>query len=153
MKFDGKVGGFDEMHKLLKELPVTVEKKVLQRATVGALRDVRKTIAAAAPVHDGPQSEASKKYGTGKKNIRVGRLRRVQKGQKGARIHTGDAFWLLIYELGNYIQQELGTRYQPARPWFAPAFREAHPKIIQFLADRLRLDISKELEKYRNGKR
>lgn len=122
MRFEAKLNGFEAFNKLLGELPVRVENKVLQKAAVSALREARPDIVAAAPRDMVGQSPASKKYGRLYKNIRVLRLRRTrQKGIRGARINTGNAFWGLLLEIG--------TKYISPRPWFLPAFKKAIPKI------------------------
>lgn len=142
MNFKGKVGGFDDMHRLLKQLPVAVEKRVLQKSVLAATRkEVKPVVVRATPRGDEPSTN-SKKYGRGYKNIKVARLRRVKKGTKGARIDTGMAFWLWF--------QEKGTRYMSARPFFAPAVRAAFPEWVNALADELRKNITVEVEKLVN---
>lgn len=142
MKFQGKVGGFDDMHRLLKGLPVAVEKRVLQKSTLAATRQaVKPVVVAATPRGDEP-SAASKKYGRGYKNIKVARLRRTRKGTKGARIDTGMAFWLWF--------QEKGTRNIPARPFFAPAVRAAFTAWVAALAVEMRKNLTVEIEKFAN---
>lgn len=145
MKFDGKIGGFEDMHRLLQQLPKNVQNRVVQQAATVGLRAARGDIKNAAPRHEGEQSQASKKYGTIRNNIKVVKKRRVKRGQKGARIHTGKAFWANFYEKG--------TRYQPARPWFAPAFTAAVPKIIDAMAAKMREGLLVETEKFRNGRK
>lgn len=143
---ESKVGGFEDAHKLLKELPVRVQRNVLQTATRDTLKEVAlKPIKAAAPRHDGKRSQKSKQYGTLFANIRVAKLRRVRKGEKGARISTGNAFWGFIYEKG--------SRHQAARPWFAPKFRMLEGNMIKTLADKIGLGIEKEVEKSYRGPR
>ena len=136
MKFSNRPTGFNEFDKLLKELPKRVENKVLQAAVTGALRDERKNFVAAAPRAEEGQSAASKTYGRGYKNIKIVRIRRLKKGMRGARITTGNAFWLLIYEIG--------SRFQPARPWFLPTFRAAVERIIGSLGKRIGEGIKRE---------
>lgn len=145
MRFSHKLEGFNEFDKLLKELPRSVENKVLQNATLKAMRSALPDVKAAAPRHTGEQSDASKKYGTLRKNIRVIRLRRVAKGQKGARIDTGNAFWGFILELG--------SRFIPAMPWFAPAVRKSNGKILDTLGKEIGLGIEREAAKYKGGRR
>lgn len=146
MKLEGKVSGFDELDKLLKQLPRNVERRVLQKGTTAAMRSILPDMKAAAPRHDGERSPASKKYGTLLSNIRAARLRRVRKGEKGTRISTGNAFWGFIYEKG--------SRYQPARPWFAPTFRRLQSKLIKVLGTEIGKGIEQEAAKsYRGGRR
>lgn len=146
MKFHGKVSGFKEFSALLKELPRNVENRVLQDATNKAMRAALPQMKAAAPVHKEDRSSASKQYGTLKQNIRVSRLKRVRKGQKGTRIHTGNAFWGFIYEMG--------SRYQPARPFFAPAFRAMQTTIINVLGVEIGKGIEREAARsYKGGRK
>lgn len=133
--------GFSDFEKLLAELPVRVEKKVTQQATMAAMREGRKIIRDAAPRNDGEQSPASKQYGTIRKNIRVIRLKRVPKNTRGARIDTGRAFWAYL--------GEIGTRHQSAKPWFAPAFRRSAAAIVQKLGESLGRGIEREAMKFK----
>lgn len=129
MKFQHTTRGFTEFGKLLNQLPAHTENRILQTATREALREQLPSIKAAAPRHSGERSQASKQYGTLLSNIRVARLRRVKKGEKGARVSTGRAFWGFIYEMG--------SRYQPARPWFTPAFTRAENEMVKSLAKKI----------------
>lgn len=134
--FKIKTSGFNELDRLLSELPQRVENRVLQKAVTGALREEKKNFQSAAPRDEDGQSAASKLYGRGYKNIKISRIKRLKKGMRGARITTGNAFWLLIYELG--------SKYQPARPWFAPTFRGAAERIIASLSRKIGEGITKE---------
>lgn len=145
MKVTGHVKGFEEFDKLLRELPQNVENKVLQTATRKAARSVVPLIKAAAPTHTDERSKASKEYGTLKSNIRTSNTR-GKKGQRGTRIHTGNAFWGYIYEMG--------SRFQAARPWFAPAFSKAQGTMIKTLGDEIGKGIEREAEKgYKGGRK
>ena len=140
MKFKGKLTGFEQLSRVLNDLPVNVEKRVIQNATTSALREAAKEIRKSAPVGDDDnQSPASKKYGRLKRNIKVIRLRRNDKGARSARIHTGRAFW------GVFL--ELGTRYIPARPWFGPAFERSQERVLEKLKEKLTDGIIKEVNK------
>lgn len=144
MKFEGKIGGFTEMSQLFKQLPDRVEKKVLQRATLDGLRAARADVKAAAPVGDpSDRSPSSQEYGSLKANIRVVRKKRVKKGQKGAVITTNKAFWGFILEKG--------SRFIPAQPWFLPAITGAYDKVTKAMAESMRTNLTKEIEKFRNS--
>lgn len=132
----GDLKGFDEFDKKLRELPTKVENRVLQKSVSSAMRSIRSDMVQAAPKHIDERSPASKAYGTIKQNIKVKRLRRVRKGQKGARIDTGKAFWAVFYELG--------TRHQRARPFFAPTFRRLTDRILRVLGEELGKGIENE---------
>lgn len=142
MNFDGKVSGFTEAHQMLQELPRNIQNRVLQQACLDGMRSVKKDFKAAAPKHDrGERSPASKTYGTLASNIRVIRLNKLPRGQKGARIDTGDGFWGYFYEKG--------TRHQPARPWFLPAFQRAQSAITTSLVDGIMKRAAREIERFR----
>lgn len=141
MKTDIKLGGYKEFDNLLRNLPGNIAGRALQSAVTGAIREAAKDIRKAAPRNDGDQSPASEKYGPIRKNIKVKRLRRTDRGQRGARVDTGKAFWAVFYEKG--------TRYQPARPWFKQAFENATPKVLANFRDRLQTAIEKEVIKLR----
>jgi HK97 gp10 family phage protein len=138
VKFDIETKGFKELNNLLKELPKNVENKVLMRSAVGAARAGAKVIKEAAPVGDEP-SEASKKYGSLKKNIRAGRAKARKRSAREALIHTRDAFWGWFYEFGN--------PRQPARPWFVPAFKSASTRMLDEIKSRLGKGIEDEAKK------
>ncbi len=140
MDFNGKLEGFSDFDKLLRQLPQRIENNVIQGAATGALRIGAKAVKSRAPVHLEFQSAASKKYGPLKVNIKVKQSKRDrQKGQRGAYITTGDAFWGYIYEKG--------SRYQTARPWFLPAFTGAVPAMLKEVAKRLGDGIIREASK------
>ncbi len=156
MDFDGKLDGFKEFDKLLRELPRNVENRVLQGAVTGAARVGSKAAKSQAPMHQHFQSAASKKYGTLKSNIKVKASKRDRKkGQRGAYITTDDAFWGHFYELGTQRYQgkrkhgssQIGSRYQPARPWFLPAITRAYKEMVAELAARLGSGIVREATK------
>lgn len=139
IEFGMKLDGFDEFDKFLQKMPENVEKRVLQKSVNKALRSSQKALRAAAPRHKGEQSAASKEYKELRKNIKVKRLRRTARGQKGARIDTGQAFWGYIYEKG--------SRYQAANPWFEPAFMGAKDNILKVLGVELGKNIEIEARK------
>lgn len=131
--------GIKELDRKLGELPKRIENRVLQKAVTKAMREGRNIVKAAAPRAEGDRSPPSKKYGSLRRNIRVIRLKRVRKGQKGARIDTGNAFWGVFYEKG--------TRRQPARPWFLPAFKRAQEVVLSALKRELGNGIEAEARK------
>jgi HK97 gp10 family phage protein len=144
MKFEGKVGGFKEMDALLKQLPQRVENKVLQKATLDTMRSIVKYMRGRAPKDIDERSPASKKYGRLSQNVKAKASKRDRKkGQRGAYITTGRAFWGFFYEKG--------TRHQPARPWFLPAFETVKDLVLKRFADKMREGITKEVEKLRNS--
>lgn len=138
--FKIELEGFKELDKLLKTLPTNIQKRVLQSAVTGAIREGRKEIKASSP-KSVEQSPASLLYGRLNTNLKVKRLKRTRRTEKGARIDTGRAFWAVWYELGN--------RRQAARPFFVPAFMRAKEKIIDSLRVRLKAGIEKEVKKLR----
>lgn len=147
MNFKGKVEGFSEFDRLLKKLPQRVENNILQRATVNTLKKVMLApMKAAAPRHTAERSAASKKYGTLFANIRVNPLRNKRKGERGASISTGRAFWGWILEKG--------SRYIAANPWFFPTFVNRKSTMIATLGEEIGAGIESEAEKeYRGGRK
>lgn len=140
MRFEMKLEGTRELDSLLARLPERLEKRVMQNAVSGAARVAARDIRKAAPRGEPPRSAASERYKPLHKNIRVRAIRGIKApGVKGARISTGDAFWGLFYELG--------TRFQPARPWFGPAFDGARNKALSELIVRIRKGVHKEVQK------
>jgi HK97 gp10 family phage protein len=140
MKVDIKVGGLERLDRVLRQLPVRIERRVLQSAVTSAVRVGRAAIKRSAP-KGRDVSSVQKKYGYGKlnKELRVIRLKRTKKNEKMARVDTGKAFWALFYEKG--------TRHQPARPFFAKAFEGAEGKMIQKLSERIKEGIEREVRK------
>lgn len=139
MRLETKLHGFEELHRTLKTLPERTRKNVVGRAAVKAMRAARNQIKSATPTHLDRQSPASKKYGTGRSNIRLIRLKYPINNSFGARIDTGNAFWLFIYELG--------SRFQPARAFFASTFRAAGSTTLSTLGEEIGNGIDKEFMK------
>ena len=135
-----KLTGFEEFSKTLEELPDRVTKRVTQAAVTKAMRKGVKVLRDAAPRGDvSDPSRISEKFGPLHKNINVKKLRKTRRYEKGARIDTGNApqgFWY-----------EKGTRNQPARPWFLPAFSGAIGVILETLSAAMGEGIEKEAKK------
>lgn len=145
MKFTGKVEGFEQFGRMLNELPKTVENSILQQATRETLKDVvLKPLKNAAPRHQADRSPASKQYGTLLSNIRVTNLKSKRRGERGAVVHTGNAFWGFILEKG--------SRYIQAKPWFLPTFNSRQSEMIQTLGEKIGTGIEREANKYRGGR-
>lgn len=146
MRFEGKVSGFNEFSNLLKQLPRTVENKILREATRDTLKEVvLQPMKDNAPRNQGDRSPASKEYGTLRSNIRVASLKKKRKGVQGAVISTGRAFWGYILEKG--------SRYIPANPWFTPVFTSRQESMIQTLGEKIGKGIEDEAERsYRGGR-
>lgn len=136
-----RVSGFDEARRLLKELPIQAEKRVLQAATNAGAREWLKALKASAPVGDKP-SVNSQRYGSLKKNLRVRPFRNPRPGFKGTRVHTRDAFWGMF--------QEFGTKHQPARPWFRPAVEGSKTAAISAFVAAIGRGITREAERLAN---
>ena len=132
--------GFKELEETLRLLPDRVEKRVLQSAVTSAVRIARREIKKSAPVGQ-EASSVQKKYGYKKlkQSLKVKRLRRVEGSERAARVDTGTAFWATFYEKG--------TRNQPARPFFKPAFERSKNEMLKKLAERLDAGITKEVKK------
>ena len=139
MKVSGTLTGFNDFEKLLKELPTRVQKKILQKSVTGAMREIRTDMRNAAPRDENGQSQASKEYGRLRKNIKVVKLKKTKPGEKGARITTGNAYWGYFYELG--------TRFQPARPWFRTQFASVQGKALKKLGELIGDGIEQEARK------
>lgn len=145
MRFSGEVKGFREFDRLLKELPRTVENKILREATRDTLKEVvLQPMKDNAPRHDGDRSPASKEYGTLRSNIRVASMKKKRKGVQGAAIHTGRAFWGYILEKG--------SRYIPAKPWFLPTFSAKQAEMTQTLGEKIGKGIEDAAAQYRGGR-
>ncbi len=133
-----KLEGFNGLDRLLKDLPNKVEKRILQTSVNAALRVGVREIKKNTPRGLKP-SQASRKYKSLHKNIRVIRLKRHKANARAARITTGDAYWGYIYEKG--------SRYQEAKPFFEPAFKRSRDRMIKELGDRIGAGIKKEAKK------
>ena len=129
------ITGLGELKKKFQELPLKVENQILQKATTASLMKIKPEMIEAAPAHMDEQSPASKIYGPIKKNIRVIKLKNLRRGQKGARLDTGNAFWAFFYEKG--------TRHQPARPWFLPRFTALIDNVVDTVSDQITEGIEK----------
>lgn len=120
-----KLTGATELADKLRQMPAKLEKKALQVSVLKALDDVLPDMIDAMPDDiDQHRSPSSEQFGTAKQNLRVISLKNVGRNQKGARIDTGKAFWMLWYEFG--------SRHQQARAVFAPKIRQLAQKVIDF---------------------
>jgi len=132
------VRGLAEAQRALKQLPEKLQGRVMIAAVRNAASLLRTEIRKAAP-RGQTQSDASKRYGRLRQNVRLVRLKRVPKGSAAFRVNTGNAFWGVFYEFG--------TSRQPARPWFRPAIETASDAALDRLRVRLAEGIAKEAEK------
>ena len=138
------INGFAEAEKLLKQLPQNVENRVLQAATTAGARQMQKAVKANAPIGTAEQSPSSKQYKRLSQNIKVQTLKSArQKGRRGARVFTGNAFW------GMFL--EFGTRFISARPWFRPAIVQSQGSAVAKLKDTLGKGIEREAKKLFRG--
>ena len=64
MTIEMKVGGLERLDRLLKQLPSNLEKRVLQKAVTGAIREGRKEIKSSAP--DGPPKSPDREHRSSK---------------------------------------------------------------------------------------
>lgn len=147
MKLEHKLEGFAEFDRLLKQLPRSVENRVLDNATRDTLKETAMpALKKAAPRHKGERSPASKQYGTLLSNIRVAALKKKRRNERGAVVHTGSAFWGFIIEKG--------SRYIQAMPWFLPTFTAQRANMEQTLGEKIGAGIENEAERaYRGGRR
>lgn len=134
-----RVTGLADARKLLRQLPVNVERRVLRAATRSGAVILKNAVRAAAPVGETP-SKISAKWGHLRDNIRVIRLKRdVPKGSAMYRVDTASApqgFWM-----------EFGTSKQTARPWFRPAVDGAFAKAVARMKEQLAAGVAREAEK------
>ena len=138
------ISGFAEAEKLLKQLPRNVENRVLQAATMAGAREMRKAVKSNAPIGTEEQSPSSKRYKRLSQNIKVQALKSArQKGRRGARVFTGNAFW------GMFL--EFGTRFISARPWFRPAIVQSEGPAVAKLKNALGKGIEREAKKLFRG--
>lgn len=144
-----ELSGFKELNTALKKLPERAEKRVLQNATMAAIRLGAKDVKAAAPRGENPRSVSSQTYGSLLRNIRVSRVAGARPGGKGAQIHTGDAFWGRFLEYGWDARGrgERGSRHVPAKPWFFEAYSTAVDAMLERLRERITLGIEREWDK------
>jgi len=135
------VSGFNEVAKILKELPRAAESRVLQASTQAGARALAKEVKANAPRHTGKRSQASKQYGTLFRNIKVQPLRwaRRRRNIRGSRVYTGNAFW------GVFL--ELGTRFITAKPWFRPAISTGSDAALNAIKSALGRGVDREAAK------
>lgn len=134
-----QVLGLSQMNKVLQEFAPNIQRRVLQNAVSAGGRVSMNAIKAKAPRHEGPQSPASKKYGTVVKNLSMRAMSKLRTTARGVRIWTKDAFWAQFYELG--------TSRQPARPFMRPGFDESETEAINAIAGKLYAGIESEAAK------
>lgn len=134
------VFGLSAINEVLKQLPDRIANRLLQNAANAGARVQLKAIKAKAPTHEGPQSEASEKYGTIVENLKVQPMSVLKNtSARGARVTTGNAFWAQFYELG--------TSHQPARPFMRPGFDESTQEATNTVAGSLTVGVEREAAK------
>lgn len=142
---ESRVTGLSDARKLLKQLPINVQKRVMRASVRAGAAVLRTAVRRAAPVGTEP-SPLSKEYGHLKDNIRVVQLKRdVPRDSASFRVDTGNApqgFW-----------REFGTSRQPARPWFRPAVDSAFERAVNRMKERLAIGIEREAEKLGKSQR
>jgi HK97 gp10 family phage protein len=135
-----QVLGLSEINSVLKALPDRIANRLLQNAVSAGARVQLKAVKAKAPKHEGPQSDASEKYGTIVENLSVEPMRVLRNtSARGARVTTRNAFWAMFYELG--------TAHQPARPFMRPGFDESREEATNTVAGSLLTGVEREAAK------
>lgn len=138
IEIDLDTSEFAKFEKVMAELEPKIRKRVLAGAVRSAVTEGRKAIKQATPRGLEP-SPASRQYKRAFQNIKVRLKRRgLKRNEVAAQVTSGDAFWLQFYELG--------TKHQPARPYFAKAFRSAAQAMINRMAEAMRRGIDKQLK-------
>jgi hypothetical protein len=137
MKLETKLDGFKQFDDLLKEFPQSSQKRIAVNTVLAGARVARKSIRAAAKTIRKTQSIGlsatpgsgntaawkNKPVGPTSKYIKVFKFKGfIARGGAGAGVGTRGAPWLYWHEKG--------TKNQPARPFFLPAFLQAKSQII-----------------------
>ena len=139
-EFEMDLSGFKEAIAELRKLPEKAERRIVLNASMSAMREARREIVKSAPKGDTPVPNGNMKYGTLRKNIRVRRFKlKGQRGQAGAKITTGNAFWGWILEKG--------SRNMVAQPWFDPAFERSKPRVLAKFREAVDKGLEKEWSK------
>ena len=127
MMVNMKIDGLKELEGVMKNLGPELAKREAKIAVGAGARVIKRAVEANAPVGE-VRSAASLKYGRIKDNIRVTRRKKARFSEEYA-IHTGPAFWAVLYELG--------TSKQQSRPFFTPAFDQSGGAAVKKMADTL----------------
>jgi HK97 gp10 family phage protein len=128
--------GAKELSKLLKKLPVKVEKNFMRQAVRAGARVVVKDARKRVPKNTGNLAKSLGVVSRRAKNITMSVKARSGKKQKN------DGFY------GRFI--EFGTRKMAARPFLRPALESNVSNIIKAMADKLNQAIDKFVKKYGN---
>lgn len=138
MKFEGGVSGFKELGDVLRELPTAMQRNVLSGATRAGARVAHREIKGATPVGEDP-SQASRKYGKARDNVRMRPLRNLGRQLAGWRVSMGRAFWMTWYEFGNSRQS--------AVPFFRPAFERASTQAFSAMTEALAQGLDRQAKR------
>jgi HK97 gp10 family phage protein len=138
MNFQYRITGASELDRVLKQLPTQVAKKELTGAVMAGADIVRKNAQSRAPFRFEPSGPIQRSKGVTypgelKRSIR----RRVQKmgtASVTVAVGIGRAFWGMF--------REFGTRHEPARPWFRPAWDESKLAAL----NKIGLELGKRIE-------
>ena len=141
-----RITGFDHIQSVLKDLPDAANRRVLTGALRGAAAEVRTAVRANTPRDTG---NLRKSIGVEVLNTRDARRRTVRVGARTTRRGSGrsaknDGFYARFLEFG--------TKYIPARPFIAPAFRSVRDRIVERIGEELVARVEKEVEKLSRSK-
>lgn len=131
-----RLRGVEELQAVLRRLPQRMQDRVYDGAVRGGAQAFRRAVRARTPVG---ADEPHPKYGRGRANIRATRDRERPRHSPRYIVHTGRAFWLMFYEFG--------TRHQPARPFFRPAFDESPQAVLKGMTRALGAGLAREARK------
>lgn len=140
-----KFEGAQELDAKLASLGVEVAGKLGVAATRKASKALQQELIEAAPYNpSGPTlkvftSKSGKvsrtNYGHLRDNLRVRRMKADKPFMIRFRVTTGAAFW------GDFLER--GTVKMAARPWARPTFDRLHRKLIEIVADVLRMGVER----------
>ena len=148
MLVDIEIKGTRELRHDLSELPKRVRRKLVRRATRRGAVVLQKAIRAHAPTRRGggaknistTAAKGQRRPGFGRKQIRV--FERRAKGLDGVYRYgiapSRRAFYLAFYDMG--------TRHQPARPFFQAAVDQVEDAAFNTVIDALEQGIDAELD-------
>lgn len=132
--------GFDELLRVLEQLPKEMKENVYEDALRAGSEILYRRLIEVAPVHKGPQSKASRTYGSIMENLRRFKLKfNVPKNSVIFRVSVGDAFW------GGFLDR--GTHSIPATAWYRRAVKATRVKIRKTIEERLKAGLQASFDK------
>lgn len=156
MKAGIQLKGLEETVRGFKNLGEKAQFRIIRNAARAGASTLRGALKKAAPRGSGERSDASSRYGTLRKNIRVVQLRGGKKFLPYYRVTTGDAFWGGFLDVGTgRYNVDPGPRAKGAGArthilpnyWWRNTIEQQRPQVTRAMIENIRRSLVREWAK------